>query len=42
MSETVLLPDQSQTFQLGGTGVIFKLTGDQTNGRVSLVAHCLT
>ncbi len=39
MSETVLLPDRSQSFQLGGTGVIFKLKGEQTNGRVSLVEH---
>ncbi len=39
MPETILLPDQGQSVQLGGMGVIFKLFGDQTNGSVALVEH---
>ena len=39
MSGLVILPDEGKSVQFGGTGAIFKLLGEQTNGTLAIVEH---
>jgi len=39
MSGLVVLPDEGKSVHFGGTGAIFKLLGEQTNGTLALVEH---
>jgi quercetin dioxygenase-like cupin family protein len=39
MSGLVVLPDEGKSVQFGGTGAIYKLLGEQTNGTLALVEH---
>jgi quercetin dioxygenase-like cupin family protein len=41
MSALVMLPGQGKAVQMGGLGVVFKLFGTDTDGRIALVEHPL-
>ncbi len=39
MSGLVVLPNEGKSVHFGGTGAIYKLLGEQTNGTMALVEH---
>ena len=39
MSGLVVLPGEGKSVRFGGTGAIYKLVGEQTNGTLALVEH---
>ncbi len=39
MNDLLFLPDQAQAVQLGGTGAIFRLNGQDTGGSFTVIEH---